>query len=151
LRIAPLVALLLVCCSGPASPTLFSNAPSCPGGSGSGAIAPGETVEAFAFDLTAGDRVVVEFESARAAELVAGLAGPYLTKDKATFAAQTVNEYPSDVIGSDGSSTVEPPKIDLPVHQDGRYAVVVSSTAEQGEVPWSACATIVRAADAPGE
>ena len=151
MRFAPLFATLLACCSGPASPTLFSNTPNCPSGTADGTIAPGQTVEAFAFDLTAGDRVTVEFESDSAGDLVVGLAGPYLVKDKATFAAQTVNEYPSDVIGSDGTTTVTPPKIDLPVHQDGRYAVVVSSSAEQGEVSWSACANITRAEEAPTE
>jgi hypothetical protein len=103
----------------------------------------------FAFDLSAGDRVIVTFESDRPDELVAGLAGPYESKDKATFAAETVNEYPREEVGTDGQTTVVPPRIDLAVHRDGRYGVVVNSTAQQGEVPWSACATVERAASAP--
>jgi len=90
---------------------------------------------------------VVEFETNQPRDLVAGLAGPYLVKDKATFAAQTVNEYATEEVGSDGSAIVSPPKIDLPVHQDGRYGVVVSSTADGGEISWSACASIVPAPD----
>jgi hypothetical protein len=149
--LTPVVALLFICCSGPASPTLFSAAPSCPSGGESGEIAPGETVEAFAFELSAGDRVVVEFETDRPGDLVAGLAGPYLTKDKATFAAQTVNEYSTEEVGTDGTTVVLPPRIDLPVHQDGRYGVVVSSTAASGRLSWSACATVQRAAGEASE
>jgi hypothetical protein len=151
LRVLPWLTLLFCCCSGPASPTLFSSAPTCPAGGEEGTVAPGGSVEALTFELGAGDRVVVEFETDRPSELVVGLAGPYLVKDKATFAAQTVNEYPSEKVGSDGTTTVEAPGIDLPVHQDGRYAIVVSSTAEEGELSWSACATITPAPDEPAE
>lgn len=144
MRFIPLITICLVCCSGPASPTLFSSAPSCPAGEASGEIGPGETAEAFAFELSTGDRVRVRFKTDHPAELVAGLAGPYLVKDKATFPAQTVNEYPSESLGPDGSAVTAPPEIALMVHQDGRYAVVVSSTAEQGRLSWSACAVVER-------
>lgn len=149
MRLALLLALFLACCSGPASPTLFSSGASCPAGNSSGRVAPGEVVEVFAFDLGAGDRVVVTFETERPGELVAGLAGPYESKDKATFAAETVNEYPREEVGTDGQTKVVPPRIDLAVHRDGRYGVVVNSTAQQGEISWSACATVERVSDAP--
>lgn len=151
MRLAPLLPLFFVCCSGPASPTLFSSGSSCPAGSSSGQVEPGEVVEVFAFDLSAGDRIVVAFESDQPGDLVAGLAGPYEVKDKATFAAETVNEYPSEEVGPDGQPTVVPPRIDLAVHRDGRYGVVVNSTAQEGQVSWSACATLERIADAPDQ
>jgi hypothetical protein len=151
LKIALILALLLAGCGGPTAKTLFG-APTpttCADGQESGRVAPGETVEVFALDLKAGDRIVVKFESARAGELVAGLAGPYASKEKATFAVETVSEFPSDEVGSDGQTKVHPPRIDLTVQRDGRYGVVVSSTADSGDVPWTACATVERAASEP--
>lgn len=116
----------------------------CPNGLIQGIVAPGESTEVFAFELRAGDRIVVELSTARPRESMIGLAGPYTVKEKATFAVETISEYPSDVVGSDGSSTVQPPKIDLIIQREGKYRVVVSSTAVAGDVSWTACAELWR-------
>jgi hypothetical protein len=142
------VAVALGACGGPTAKTLFGPpAPpaGCEDGREQGQVGPSETVEVFDFDLKAGDRIVVELESDRPGELVAGLAGPYTTKEKATFAVETIAEFPGDEIGSDGQTKVLPPRIDLTVQRDGRYGVVVSSTADTGQVSFSACAAVTRA------